>query len=280
MKLSKECSTRNNSQSQMEIEMMFCINRKKGCFNSLLFIVFIFLCAMILNIFTGARRVASFNIPERFIYDLRWMGINAGTASLEIVDNDKNLKIISTARSANWISLFYTVEDRIESSLCKNFNFSSIGQPSTYRVKIREGKHRRDKEIIFNHENNKAKYIDYLNNKRKEYDIPTFIFDPLSSFYYIRTLDLNVGESVFVTIFDSKKIWNVEVQVLRKEKIILPVGTFNTIVIKPLLRSEGIFSRKGDIYIWLTDDIKRIPVKLQTEVAVGHVTAILTDGSY
>lgn len=276
MKLYKEFSTSNNSQSR--IEKMFC-KVKKSYFNSL-FIMFIFLCTIILNIFIEARRAASFNIPERFIYDLRWMGINAGTASLEIVDNDKNIKIISTARSADWISLFYAIEDRIESSLYKNFNFSSIGQPSTYRVKIREGRHRRDKEIIFNHEDNKAKYVDYLNNKSKEYDIPTFIFDPLSSFYYIRTLDLNVGESVFVTIFDSKKTWNVEVQVLRKEKITLPVGTFNTVVIKPLLRSEGIFYRKGNIYIWLTDDIKRIPVKLQTEVAVGHVTAILTDGSY
>lgn len=243
-------------------------------------IIFIFLSVIILKIFTESCNSASFNIPEKFIYDLRWMGINAGKASLEIVDNEKSFKIISTARSADWVSVFYTVDDRIESILYKNFAFSTIGQPESYKVKIREGKHRREKEVIFNHKANKVKYIDYLNKKNKEYDIPNFIFDPLSSFYYIRTLDLNVGESVFVTIFDSRKVWNVEVLILRKEKLVLPIGTFNTIVIKPLMKSEGIFYRKGDIYIWLTDDIKRIPVKLQTEVAVGHITATLIDGNY
>lgn len=243
-------------------------------------IIFIFLSVITSKFFTESCDATSFNVPEKFIYDLRWMGINAGKASLEIVDNEKSFKIISTARSADWVSVFYTVDDRIESSVYKNFAFSTIGQPESYKVKIREGRHRREKEVIFNHKANKVKYIDYLNKKNKEYDIPNFIFDPLSSFYYIRTLDLNVGESVFVTIFDSRKVWNVEVLILRKEKLVLPIGTFNTIVIKPLMKSEGIFYRKGDIYIWLTDDIKRIPVKLQTEVAVGHITAILIDGNY
>ncbi len=246
---------------------------------SILFIL-IFLSVIISKNFTEPCDATSFNVPEKFIYDLRWMGINAGKASLEIADNEKSFKIISTARSADWVSIFYTVDDRIESNLYKNFAFSTIGQPESYKVKIREGKHQRNKEVIFNHKANKVKYIDHLNQKNKEYDIPNFIFDPLSSFYYIRTLDLNVGKSVFVTIFDSGKVWNVEVLILKKERLVLPIGTFNTIVIKPLMKSEGIFYRKGDIYIWLTDDIKRIPVKLKTEVAVGHITATLIDGIY
>ncbi len=83
-----------------------------------------------------------------------------------------------------------------------------------------------------------------------------------------------------MTVFDSKKVWNVEIQVLRKERISLPTGTFNTIVVKPLMKSEGIFYRKGEIFIWLTDDIKHIPVKLQTKVAVGSITATLVKGNY
>ena len=48
--------------------------------------------------------------------------------------------------------------------------------------------------------------------------MPPSVFDPISSFYYLRALTLTVGEPVYVTIFDSKKVWNVEVQVLRKER--------------------------------------------------------------
>jgi hypothetical protein len=46
------------------------------------------------------------------------------------------------------------------------------------------------------------------------------------------------------------------------------------------MKSEGIFNRKGDMYIWLTDDLKRIPVKMQTKVAVGSITATLVGGIY
>ena len=45
------------------------------------------------------------------------------------------------------------------------------------------------------------------------------------------------------------------------------------------MKSEGIFYRKGDIFIWLTDDVKHIPVKMQTKVAVGSITATLVRAS-
>jgi hypothetical protein len=46
------------------------------------------------------------------------------------------------------------------------------------------------------------------------------------------------------------------------------------------LKSEGIFFSKGDIFIWLTDDMNHIPVKVETKVAVGYVKATLIDGMY
>jgi hypothetical protein len=223
---------------------------------------------------------ASFNVPEKLIYDLTWTGIKAGTASLEIINDGDKMKIISTARSAPLISIFYTVDDRVESILFKNNSLPYLGQPVNYRIKTREGRHRKDKEVIFDLDNFRATYIDYLKNEREEFAVPAFIFDPISSFYYLRTLRLEVGKPVYLTIFDSKKVWNVEVQVLRREKLTLQIGTFDTIVVKPLMKSEGIFYRKGDIFIWLTNDIKRIPVKMQTKVAVGYITATLVQGSY
>ncbi len=238
------------------------------------FLIFIF------EFFIHTHVAYSFNIPEKLEYDLTWTGIKAGTSTLEITNAGNNIKIISTARSAKWVSVFYTVDDRVETILTKNTGYQFVGQPVNYRLKIREGRHRRDKEVIFKHDIGKVFYVDHLINEKREFDVPSFIFDPLSSFYYLRTLKLEVGRSVYVTIFDSKKIWNVEVQVLGKEKVTISTGTVDTIVIKPLMQSEGIFYKKGDIYIWLTDDAKRIPVKLKTKVAVGSVTATLVGGSY
>lgn len=221
-----------------------------------------------------------FRIPEKFVYDLTWTGIKAGSATLELTSDGDKIKIVSTAQSAPFISVFYTVDDRIESILSRNPLFSALGQPVNYRIKLREGRHRRDKEIVFDRITNKASYRDYLKKEKKEFDVPSNVFDPLSSFYHLRTLELVVGRPVYVSVFDSKKVWNVEVQVLRRERITIPAGTFDTIVIKPDMKSEGIFYRKGEIFIWLTDDAKHIPVKLQTKVAVGSINATIVKGAY
>jgi len=235
---------------------------------------------LIFIVFISDSHASPFKMPEKFIYDLTWTGIKAGTASLEMTNDNGMIKIVSTAQSAPWVSVFYTVNDRIESTLSYNPAFSSFGQPVQYRTRIREGRHRRDKEVVFDRNTNKATYRDYLKNEKKEFDVPSSVFDPISSFYHLRTLELEVGKPVYVTIFDSKKVWNVEVQILRRERITLPAGTFDTVVVKPNMKSEGIFYRKGEIFIWLTDDIKHIPVKLQTKVAVGSITATLVKGSY
>jgi hypothetical protein len=225
-------------------------------------------------------RAASFNIPEKLIYDLSWTGIKAGAASLEVVEDGDKIRITSMAQSAKWISSFYKVDDKVVSILTKEASSPFIVRPLNYTLKISEGRHKRDREIIFNNDLGSVTYIDHLENIKKDFPIPPNIFDPLSGFYYLRTFDLKVGRSVFVDIFDSKKIWNIEIQVLKKEKLQLPLGTFDTILIKPILKSEGIFHRKGDILIWLTDDKKRIPVMMQTKVVVGYVTATLVGGNY
>jgi hypothetical protein len=227
-----------------------------------------------------AGPAASFTIPEKLVYDLTWTGVKAGTASLEVVNDKETLRVISTANSANWVSVFYKVEDRVETVLAKGKSTIFLALPQNYRLKLREGRHRRDKEVIYHHEQKKAVFIDHLDNDRKEFAISEHAFDPLSVLYYVRTLKLEVGKSVYMDIFDSKKLWNVEVQVLRKERISSILGDVETVVVKPLMKSEGIFNRKGDMLIWLTDDQKRIPVKMQTKVAVGSITATLVSGTY
>ncbi len=218
-------------------------------------------------------------LNERFEYKLTWNGIKTGTAILEIKEDNDRIIITSTALSADWISIFYKVEDIVTSNLRREKDFYP-GKPINYRIKIREGKHRRDKEVIFNMDEGKAIYRDYLKKDNHEVKLPSDVLDPLSAFFYIRFFELIPGKSVYVTVFDSKKIWNVEVKVLKRENVKTPLGKFDTVVIKPLMKSEGIFSRKGDIIIYLTDDNKRIPVMLKTEVLIGSVIATLTGGAW
>jgi hypothetical protein len=236
--------------------------------------VFCVLCFVLfaLEVKAGPR------VPEKLEYYVYWSGIKAGNASLEIENTPQGVTIISKARSAEFISLFYKVEDLAQSILYPD------GYPSNYILNIREGRHRRDKAVIFGiksyNEPQKVIYNNKIDDETVEFYLEKQAFDPISGFYEIRKRQLVVGRSEYIDVFDNKKLWNVEVQVLRKERIATPAGEFDTIVIKPILQSEGIFLRKGDIYIWLTDDEEKIPVMMKSKVKVGSFVVKLVERTY
>ncbi|MDH3746525.1 MAG: DUF3108 domain-containing protein, partial [Acidobacteriota bacterium] len=102
--------------------------------------------------------------------------------------------------------------------------------------------------------------------------------DALASFYAFRTLDFE-GEEVELDITDGKKVVTGIVKVLGRDKIRTPAGTFQTIKIEPRIEGVGGVIKKSSgarLFIWLTDDEWRRPVKVRTRVALGRVTAVLT----
>ncbi len=228
----------------------------------------------------GGSVATALTIPERLEYDLTWAGILAGTAVLEVKDTGSDIQFISRAISSPVVTVFYKVEDTAVSSLRKVPHKTLPGIPYNYRVKMAEGSSRKDREVIFDLKAGKATFINHLENETLSYDVGESTMDALTCFFHVRYLPLKVGTSVYAQIFDNKKYYRVEVQVLKKEEIETPLGKFNTILIKPILLTEGIFQRKGDVLIWLTDDGKRLPVLLKTKVKIGAIMATLTGGIY
>ncbi|MCI0468544.1 MAG: DUF3108 domain-containing protein [Nitrospirae bacterium] len=222
----------------------------------------------------------AFAVPERFEYELTWAGINAGSSVIEIKKDDSGIQIISRAWSNKFVSTFYRVENLIVSTIADMKTEDAAVIPKNYRLKIREGRHRRDKEYIFNQGSKTVTYINHIDKEKVDFDISNGVLDMLSGFFHARRLPMEIGKSVFIDVFDSKKLYKVEIQVLRKETINTPAGSFKTIVVKPILKTEGIFLRKGDVFIWLSDDEKRVPVQLRSTVAVGSINATLTSGQF
>lgn len=222
---------------------------------------------------------SAFSIPERLEFGLYWSGIKAGNAVMETRDKGGTIEIVSTATSTPLVSVFYKVEDVVTSTVLKSEK-SPLGSSQRYRLNIREGRHRRDKEILFDHAAKKVTYTNHIDKDTKTFDLPGATFDPLASLYYVRSLPLEVGKSVYVNIFDSGKFYKLEVKVIKREEIETPAGTFKTIMVQPIMLTEGIFSRQGDLHVWFTDDEKKVPVQLKTKVKVGSITGQLTGGKY
>jgi hypothetical protein len=207
---------------------------------------------------------------EKFSYDIFWLGIYVGEAVLEAVNEGGIIRITSQVHSAPVLSTIYKVEDYAESKVKE-------GRPFNFRIRQHEGRYRSDKETIFDTDGKRITYYDYLKGTKNEHAFAGGMFwDVISGFYYLRTKGLESEKTVFIDIFDSNKVLNAEVNVLGRESVkFAERGEIEAIVVKPVLKSEGLFQNKGDIRIWLSNDESRLPLRVETKVSIGKVTAEL-----
>ncbi|HOA83132.1 MAG TPA: DUF3108 domain-containing protein [Thermodesulfovibrio thiophilus] len=205
-------------------------------------------------------------------FDIYWMGIYVGSAIVYVKGNENEITITSMVKSAGFISNFYYVNDRAESKI-------EDGKPTYFALVQNEGKYKGNKETIFDYNNKEIIFINNLkNNTTYHKNIDKMFMDVLSGFFYLRTLPIKLNEPVSLDIFDSNKFTTVQIQPIKEEKIELSDNKqIDAILIKPKLDTEGLFKRKGDILIWLSKDDKKIPLKIETRVPVGHVVAELKE---
>lgn len=226
-----------------------------------------------------AAPASAINLNEKLVYDVSWTGVKAGVTVQEVSAKGSEMHILSTTHSTPWLDTFFKVDDRTESVITRGSG-DRFGTPKYFRNKISEGSHRRLKEAHFDAQRLKVEARDLLEKTQRVDTISANTFDPLSIVYYVRSLDLVPGRSLFVDIYDCKKLWNTEVKVLRREEIETPLGRFKTVVVQPMMKADGIFARTGEVKVWLTDDALKIPVMVTTKVKIGRITARLCGGSY
>jgi len=225
----------------------------------------------------------TFQTGEKFTYKVRYGFIRAGTAVMEVVtettiNNRISYHIQTRAKSASGFDFIYKVEDVVDSYMDKDGLFSW-----KFHKRLREGGYKADllvdyypqdslADVSFTRYKGKMKVTTQQNYKVKT---PPFVLDVLASLYYVRTQDLEVGKSIYITNHDNKKIYDLEVKVYQKEIIETEAGKFRCVLVEPVLKGEGIFKQKGRLKIWLTDDRFKIPVQMTSEIAVGHITSEL-----
>lgn len=221
------------------------------------------------------RRVITnraFGVGERFVFSVGWEFINAGTAVMEIPDvvrlnGRRCYHLVSTAKSNNVFSVFFKVDDRVESFMDVHGLYSL-----RYDKHLSEGKFKSEASMVFDQENHLAIY----DAGQDTFSVPEYVQDVLSAFYFVRTQELTVGQSLFVDNHTDKKNYPLEVKVLRREKVKVPAGEFQCLVVEPILQTPGIFEQKGKLTVWLTDDEVKMPVLMKSKVAIGSIVTELT----
>ncbi|MBI3991300.1 MAG: DUF3108 domain-containing protein [Candidatus Omnitrophica bacterium] len=219
-----------------------------------------------------------FAITEKLTYAVRWSGIDVGHAVLEVegitqLNGFLAYHISATARSNDFFSMIYSVHDRIST-------FIEVEKflPVRFEKQQREATHSRDEAIEFDQENHTAVYYKYRDSEieKKTIALTPEVHDALSCLYYFRTLKPEVGKSAFFPVNADGKNYDMEIKVCKKEKMRIPAfGMIDTIQVEPVGKFEGIFIRKGRLWIWVTDDDRKIPVLMKSKISIGSITAVL-----
>ncbi|HYJ79940.1 MAG TPA: DUF3108 domain-containing protein [Longimicrobiaceae bacterium] len=202
-----------------------------------------------------------FGAGERADYQVKLGGISVGSgylevAGLETVGGEQTyharMRISGGLGPAR-------VDDRYESWIDTDGLFSR-----RFRQNIREVRYRRDRTYEFSPER--------LTYRRENGDTGTIAshqpLDDLSFMYYARTLPLQVGDEYTLNRYFKASGNPVVLRVLRKETVRVPAGSYRTIVVQPVIRTDGLFGEGGRAEIYFSDDAHRIPVLIRTRVPV------------
>jgi hypothetical protein len=207
-----------------------------------------------------ADEVRSYGPGEKLLYDLAVGGARVGTGSL-VIDDTLTIDGHLTYHSIFTIKggfLFVKVNDRVESwfepSTATSHRFSQHLNEASYHA-----------ERFFDFYPERARMHQRGVEERPSVPEP---LDDVSFFYFVRTVPLEVGKTYTYTRYFRPDNNPVIVKVLRKERLKLDAGTFNTIVLQPIIKSGGLFAEGGEALIWVTDDDRRIMVQLKAKMPV------------
>ena len=220
------------------------------------------------------RKDTVFRPGEELRYRLRYGFITAAEATLSVettdvkIDNRSLYHLVVDGRTTGAFDVFYKVRDRYDSYVDQNTLL-----PYLYTENIREAKYKRKDKVRFYPDQKK------IVSTKGTYPAPTQTFDLVSTFYFARNLDLSSvkqGQTFKMNYFLNDEVSNLEIEYTGKERVKTAVGEFNCLKFSPSIQPGRIFKKDSKLYLWITDDNNRIPVKAQVELLVGSLTLELT----
>ncbi len=218
----------------------------------------------------------AFDVGERLVFDVGYAFFTAGEAVMSIPKIDSiggrpAYHIVFTVNSTPTFSVIYKVDDRYETFLDKDALF-----PWKFIQRIREGGYSRDFSAEFDQVAHVARVED------KEYSIPPYVHDVVSAFYFARTLEytgMRVGQKTIVENFYKDTTYPLAIKFLGHQRISVDAGKFDCVVVEPLIKEGGLFKSEGRVIIWLSNDKRKVPIRVSTEVIIGSIEAELREYS-
>ena len=226
------------------------------------------------------ERTAPVSAKEVLQYGVEWRLIRAGLARVAWEPG-------ATAPRPSWTGNLQLESQGLVSKLHKVSDQYTVELSDQLCVentllKAQEGKRNRETKVSVDRRQGKAHYLerDLIRNTTvlaKETDVPACVQDVIGGLYRMRTLHLEPGQSANVPITDGKKFVSAKVEALDRETVKTPVGNFNTIRHEAHIFNGALFARNARCFLWLSDDDRRLPVRIQVRMRllIGNITLTL-----
>ena len=208
-------------------------------------------------------------VGERLEYDVKFGKLKVGSGSMEVIGVDE-----IRGRDA-WHTMYqvhgglrfvYNVDDTFESWIDRQ-----TGNSLRFKQNLNEG--RRDVERRFEIYPERSAFMEEGDTLEKSVRHP---LDDGSFLYFLRTIPLVVGQTYTFERYFRPDRNPVTIHVLRKERIEVPAGTFDAIVVQPVIHTKGIFSENGHAEVWLSDDPTHIMLQMKSALSFGSINLYLT----
>jgi hypothetical protein len=206
-------------------------------------------------------------ITFKIFYNVIGLYVDAGTASFTVSNTKLNNKPVyhivglgTSNPSYDWI---FRVRDRYETYID-----TTTLKPYRFVRHVEEGNYRKDELVNFFHDDLKAV------STRGTYAINNCMQDVLSSIYFARNIDFSkykIGDKINFSMFLDDDSHNIYIRYLGKEIIKTRYGKFRAIKFKPMLIKGTIFEGGELMTVWVSDDLNRVPLRIESPITVGSV---------
>jgi hypothetical protein len=259
---------------------------KKILFFNIHIVSFLIINLACFNMAWGETLDLPFCAGEKMTFQVRWSFILAGEATIELlpvtsISGKDAYHFLFTAKTSEFVDVFYKVRDTIESYTDINMSHS------LFYSRSHKGKSVKDTIVEFDWEKNQAQYSRIGGSKKSEpLPIPDGTFDPLSVFFAFRMNDLDQNKEITIPVTDGKKVVLGKVNVVKRDDITVNGIKYDAFLVEPEMGDiGGVFEKSKDakLQIWVTADDRRIPIRIKSKVVVGSFVADLTsykDGTF
>ena len=211
-----------------------------------------------------------FVVGERLSYDVHFGVIKVGSGSMEVrgIDTVRGRPAYHTTfRITGGIPL-YSVDDVFESWFATD-DLASLRFVQDQNEGSKEREHRYE---IFP----ERRTYDDLTDEKPEQPSVADPLDDGSFVYFVRTVPLEVGKTYEFQRYFKPDRNPVTIRVLRRERVKVPAGTFDAVVIQPVIKTKGVFSEDGHAELWISDDERRMILQMKSRLSFGSLDLYLT----